>query len=464
MSPLHEAVVYGSSQTVDKWIHQKDQRNFIGQTAVHFAVSKPRHLESLIAAGHEVNAADHYGITPLMYAAAMDREEAIMILIDAGAWLNAIDTRFKRTFIHYAALRGHWHLMIPILDKIKASKTQECSSEYAELVAVLFLIVYPDWRGTNYLLLNQIFSRCGSLNFTFDGLNSKNSTMLHHVKSVSDVNNLLDNGFRLIDHENTAGMNALMTVVQGSCTPDLIEQLISIGINLDHADRSGHTALSYTLKRTQNNHLPTCWQAINNVRTLVAYGASCMYRCNCRCSCSPGGCFPQSAQRFSMRRYFNSSNSPLWSMEWLNILRDQRGKEEAKSALLGFIREAKHCELELTHTCSHSVDGHPAFNNIPDDIDEILDEESELIDVLESEMIQCSEQTYEILFRHWIHQVKALLDKWCKEAAAFNARLAKETDSPQVLTFHSGDFLYEAYKRYRRYTRLTTSEIGLLPQ
>ncbi|KAH7011068.1 hypothetical protein EDB80DRAFT_890962 [Ilyonectria destructans] len=120
MSPLHEAVLSCSTDVVERWItrSQKDERNFLGQTPLHLAVLKPHHLASLVRSGHKVDAVDNYGITALMYAAAMNQEESLMKLLEAGARPDIKDTRFGRTFLHYAAIRNHWNLMIPVLDKI----------------------------------------------------------------------------------------------------------------------------------------------------------------------------------------------------------------------------------------------------------------------------------------------------------------------------------------------------------
>ncbi|KAI8166428.1 26S proteasome non-ATPase regulatory subunit 10 [Colletotrichum sp. SAR 10_70] len=106
MTPLHEAVLFGSPQSVKTWIERskRDEKNFLGQTPLHLAVYKAEHLTALLESGHDVNAVDNYGITPLMYAAATDQEEALYILINAHADLQAVDSRYHRTFFDYAIL------------------------------------------------------------------------------------------------------------------------------------------------------------------------------------------------------------------------------------------------------------------------------------------------------------------------------------------------------------------------
>src|SRR5215469_12658300 len=46
MAPLHEAVLLGSLESVNEWIplSDKTERNFLGQTPIHLAISNLRHL------------------------------------------------------------------------------------------------------------------------------------------------------------------------------------------------------------------------------------------------------------------------------------------------------------------------------------------------------------------------------------------------------------------------------------
>jgi ankyrin repeat protein len=77
MTPLYEAVLLGSLESVNEWIPRSDKnkRNFLGQTPIHLAIYNLKLLLALVNAGHDLDAADNYGITPLMYAAAVNLEE-----------------------------------------------------------------------------------------------------------------------------------------------------------------------------------------------------------------------------------------------------------------------------------------------------------------------------------------------------------------------------------------------------
>jgi hypothetical protein len=68
-----------------------------------------------------------------------------------------------------------------------------------------------------------------------------------------------------------------------------------------------------------------------------------------------------------------------------------------------------------------------------EDIDEILDEESEFIEILENEMALSSTMVYETLLDDWILQIRASLDKSCEKATESNNRFKCNMAPPQVL-------------------------------
>ncbi|KAJ0348248.1 hypothetical protein COL154_011936 [Colletotrichum chrysophilum] len=135
MTPLHEAVLFGSSESVKKWIQcsKRDEKNFLGQTPLHLAIYKPEHLSALIDSGRDVDAIDNYGITPLMYAAAADEEEALYILINAHADFTIEDSRYNRTFFGYAVARRNWCLIYNLLLVIKQSVEKEVAESWPDL-------------------------------------------------------------------------------------------------------------------------------------------------------------------------------------------------------------------------------------------------------------------------------------------------------------------------------------------
>lgn len=443
MSPLHEAVLSCSTDVVERWItrSQKDERNFLGQTPLHLAVLKPHHLASLMRFGHKVDAVDNYGITPLMYAAAMNQEESLMKLLEAGARPDIKDTRFGRTFLHYAAIRNHWNLMIPVLDKIGTLVGQECSRSYAKFVVCLYLIGLPDYFGKRCLSLEQLLQRCGSVNFLVNDRDSKDSTLLHYARTAADVDALLNHGFNLVNHENSEGKSPLISALSRPGQCDFIERLLDVGAEINHRDHFSLTALHYVLGQVRGSDGSTARTALKNASVLVARGADCTVTDNCSCSCSPDGCLPTAGLDHSVCGRFWTTRIPVWSLEWLSTLLDQRGESEAKLVLLSFIRRSKHEDMDMKHVCQHSNSDYPFSCRhrglSEDDIDEILDEESEFINNLEVEVGQCSNEKYETLLDDWIHQIKAAFDKVCKQEGDKNAKRVKEESTAMVLRSRS---------------------------
>ena len=170
MAPLHEAVLLGSLESVNEWITRSDknERNFLGQTPIHLATSNLKHLLALVNAGHDLNAADNYGITPLMYAAAANLEECLIALLEAGANPYLRDTRYQRTFMQYAAIRGHWNLILKSLCWIEDVTDKEIAESWAQLATILYCVTYPDYFENREVSFQQLLAKCGSVHFTFD--------------------------------------------------------------------------------------------------------------------------------------------------------------------------------------------------------------------------------------------------------------------------------------------------------
>ncbi|KAH8666272.1 hypothetical protein BGZ61DRAFT_538455 [Ilyonectria robusta] len=429
MTPLHEAVLFDSPESVRKWTSRsnKDERNAFGQTPLHLAIANPQYLRILIQAGYELDARDNYGITPLMYAAATNKEEAVMALVDAGSDLSARDTKWKRNFMCYAALRQHWKLILNVLNIIEDHAGKRAAESWSEFATYLFLAVYPDTAGSSGVSLDQLLAKCGTVNLIYDASEDKKSNcLLHDVRSPTDFEVLLGNGFKLVNHVNSAGQHPAM-VAANRCNSDLVSRLLAYGTDINLKDVFHKTSLCYVLQQ-----LEACFPghflsiAMDTLRVLLTNDADVLSRDNCRCPCSPQGCLPSAMLSHSIYQVLQCTSVPIWSLEWLSLVSEHRGDDEAKTILQSFIRRAKHAEMGMTHVCCQREQGFTfqricRNNPIPDDdIDDIIDEESEFIDILDSEMNQSSKKEYNALLDDWMVQIKTSLDKVCSEAAEQN--------------------------------------------
>ncbi|KAH6671228.1 ankyrin repeat-containing domain protein [Halenospora varia] len=450
MTPLHEAVLFGSLESVSHWISRsdKDERNFLGQTPIHLAISNPKHLPALVQSGHDLDAADNYGITPLMYAAATNQEQCLMELLNAGANTSLLDTRYQRNFLQYAALRGHWSLVLKTLCLVEATAEKEVAEGWARFATILFQVVYPDYFAERSVSFCQLLAKCGSANFTFgDGKTGvQNNSLLHYVTSVKDVEVLLDHGFTLINHVNSAGQHALMTAALNLSRPDVIRRLLDTGADVDLRDNLQHTTLFYVLNKLQKARIDNAYGIMDIVRSLLANNTDILSRDDCKCPCSPGGCLSSALLEHSVWVNFLSASAPVWSLEWLSLISEHLGESEAKIVLLSFIRRAKFNELGMTHVCCGRDTDYSIlrlFQNHPipdDDVVEILEEKDEFVEILEYEMAQRSNQNYETLLDDWMLQMEASLEKLCETAIEYNKELARnkclrEVVKPRVSPF-----------------------------
>ncbi|KAF6820638.1 hypothetical protein CMUS01_11527 [Colletotrichum musicola] len=416
MTPLHEAIIFGSADAVKRWIDRSDPdlRNFLGQTPLHFAVYKPQYLRDLIQSGHDLDAVDNYGITPLMYAAATNHEDSVAILVNAGADLVIEGGRFRRTFIQFAAARGNWKLVLNFLSQIEDSGEECAAKEWSQLATCLFQVPDPDYLGRSGVSLHQFLVKCGSVNFTYNDLGgeTRNDCLMHSARSVSDFKALIDNGFVLLNHTNSAGQHPLMAAA-GRGEPALVSALLDAGSEINLEDMKHRTSLSHAVRNLDKG---CCWSKTDTVEILLANGADVLSRDECRCPCSPSGCLTEAPPScFSYvpqpKPYFS-----MWEFEWLNLLLEHRGVDVAKEVLLSSIRKAKHSEMGMTHVCCQSNDDSLLMRclttKISDaDIDEIIDEESEFADILETEMSHYREKQYDVLLLERISLMKASLQR-----------------------------------------------------
>ncbi|KAL0941661.1 uncharacterized protein CTRU02_204424 [Colletotrichum truncatum] len=447
MTPLHEAVLFGSSETFNKEISrsQKNVKNFLGQTPVHLAVCDPSHLKALLQAGHDPDAPDNYGMTPLMYAAAMNEEGSLMILLDSTNKLNASCKRFQRSFMHYAAAHGHWKLILMSLCRIETIFGKKVAEKWAEAATIEFqvsIIGYNDGRDVS---LHELLAKCGSPDFTFDDgtCGVQNNCLLHEAKTVADVEAILSSGSKLINHTNTAGQHPLIAAAKRH-NPEMVRKLLDAGADVRLRDNKHRTSLDHALKALHRPFFDVVETSLDTVRILLSAGADVSSRDCCRCPCSPQGCLPTSVLPHSVT-VINAvfyTIFPIWTAEWLNLVHEYRSADEAKAILLSLLRRRKHEKLGMTHVCCRRQDQRKFLHcdQVRDDeIDGIMEEESEFIELLEREMGEIAEYQYEALLELWVREMKVSFDEVYKKHAERKQKWPS-TYGPKVSVTHS--FVY----------------------
>ncbi|KAJ3526447.1 hypothetical protein NM208_g11187 [Fusarium decemcellulare] len=256
MTPLHEAVLFQSPDMLRHWCNrsEKDEKNFLGQTPLHLAVSKLEHLNLLLDAGHDANAIDADGITPLMYAAALNQVGAVQMLLSAGASPSIRDIpKLDYTFVLPAALRDNWQLIIIALRQIKVAMGEAIADALArEALTCHFVMKYFDSRKQN-VPYGQVLPYCRSLHFSItDPYNkTKGNTLLHFARSARDIDILLGHGFEKMNHQNSDGSYALMTVAHSPhfSSSEVIARLLDGGADANLQDNKGHTTIHHLIRQ-----------------------------------------------------------------------------------------------------------------------------------------------------------------------------------------------------------------------
>ncbi|KAH9231744.1 hypothetical protein K456DRAFT_1773259 [Colletotrichum gloeosporioides 23] len=356
MTPLHDAVLFGSSESVKKWIQcsKRDEKNFLGQTSLHLAIYKPEHLSALIDSGHYVDAIDNYGITPLMYAAAADEEEALYILINAHADFTIEDSRYNRTFFGYAVARRNWCLIYNLLLVIKQSVEKEVAESWVRAAIVNAQLAVPDFLFDSPISLRHLLALCEDVNFTYNGRDVRNNCLLHDIRTVCELEALVDNGFTIINHVNSLGQHGLINSVKHRDVAWTV-RLLELGADVNLEDNQHRTAMGHALRGLDTSDFNRKQSEMEVVKILLAAGANVLVRDGCRCPCSPAGCLTVTTNKGCSDHFGWAFQFPIWSMEWLILVHEHRGVEVAREVVLSLIREATHEDLEMTHQ-GHDID------------------------------------------------------------------------------------------------------------
>jgi len=82
-----------------------------------------------------------------MYAAVANQEECLLALLDAGANPLLRDTRYNRDFLRYAAICGHWNLILKFICRIEAVAPKETVESCAQYATIMYYVYYPDYLG-----------------------------------------------------------------------------------------------------------------------------------------------------------------------------------------------------------------------------------------------------------------------------------------------------------------------------
>ncbi|KAI8686726.1 hypothetical protein NCS56_00333500 [Fusarium sp. Ph1] len=425
MTPLHEAVLFGQPEDVQLWAtrSKKNERNFLGQTPLHLAFCKPQHLRALLDAGHGPDVVDTYGFTPLMYAAASSKVDAARILLRASTYPVIQQGILDFTFANIAISHLNWEFVMDLFFFFDDEVIQTMAEVLArQTLPCLFQIYWlPVYCGHDYLL--PMLSKCKSLNVPLEALPevgpyTKGRTLLHYAHTATEVDALLGHDSNIINQVDQKGQHALMSVIldtNGFDLDSLATRLLDFGANINLQDKRGHTTCHIITQQLSSHQLWSCGRRLDCLHTLVTRSADVLIPDNCRCSCSVSGCLPTVVDGIKgpcdVRTPTEMSAVPL--TEWVILIFETLGIETAKQTLLATIRQAEHKKLDMTHTCCRRT---PYYDRNPDtmpedDIDDIIEEESDFIRILDEKMGHESKRSFNSLLRSAILGTKPPMDQ-----------------------------------------------------
>jgi hypothetical protein len=437
-------------QLLPKTHHLQEHRNFLGQTPLHLAVVDREIFALILNTDNDLDldVTDNWGITPLMYAAAMGATDAVKLLIMKGANLMARDERWNRDFLKYALGRGHWNIIILALDTIHLRYGPKAFQQYVRWALLHLLYNNTELMESRDSYFEYLVEACDDVNFEIqdchEGTDCNN--LLHYVRSQKEFNALTRRGFRCFNEPNSDGKLAIFSIASRVSNADLTRLCFENGTDVNHIDHHGRSILFQILPRLR--HLDhTTWDTHDSIKLCLAWDLDISISDCCKCACSTDGCHSTAAFDTSFTSsIFSGLPNFVWAFEWLSLVEQYRGFNAAKSVLLSFIRRTLSDMLEITHICCHRGEGIRSgiyrlyqSKSIPEeDAEEILDEEQELIDTLEKEMQGYESKGLGVLKSQWMMLLKQRYDERFEEVDnKKKAYVNQVSDEPKTLDLSS---------------------------
>src|SRR5450432_2107193 len=119
------AILCGSAADIERCLrypHALNERNTLGQSAVHLAVLSLTKLSQLLEAGIDVDLQDNRGRSPLVYTAAYGCTDSVILLLEARANPILEDPgSVHMSFLNYARMWHHWELIAQAVSYLRLS-------------------------------------------------------------------------------------------------------------------------------------------------------------------------------------------------------------------------------------------------------------------------------------------------------------------------------------------------------
>lgn len=421
---LHHVLLNEPFESAASFLHRSQPLetnvNFLGQTPLHIATTRPELCRLVLDAGHGIDVTDKLGTTPLMYAAAMGQTEVTMLLISRGANLVLRDSRRQGSFLDYALFCNHWDLA---LDALLAIQPNLEPGVFQVTVQEVLISAFPisflvSKRQLSFL--PKIIQLSNDVNFTFDDGHVKDNTLMHYAYNLEIASALVQCGFSNFNQKNSKGKLAINSLARYPNVA-VIQFCLERGADAKNVSQHGRTIFFGLLAGLGEIGWVT-WDVIDSIKLCLSAGADPLIADNCVCPCSPDGCHVSSIFDLgsSSRSILDPRPERIWIFELLTLLEEYRDIEAAERFLLSLHRRVL-CDkphISIAHVCCHSGRGIKCEVREPwdpphlqdGDIEEILDEESDFITALDMDMERLACFGFSKLRTEFMIQLKGLYE------------------------------------------------------
>ena len=415
LTPLHQAVLQRSVQTASSLVSRPtaaaNEKNFLGQTPLHLAAPSLELISILCESGHDVDAQDKWGATPLIYAGALGNTEAVQFLIAHGANISITDSEGEG-FLGYASRAGNWDLVLDALGTIRP----HCSPEdfqhhvYESLTGLVWLGRHTEETTTYFIALVELCDNVDDVLFYDPHTWTENNNLLHYVSNCEEAEVLVRCGFTGFNQPNSAGETPMISLIS-HLDATLFRFLLDRGANINHVNSHGQSILLHLIKRV-GSFDSGIWSVMDWIDVCVSEKVD-IFSSD---SCCPGGCIVSSMFDVSFREPTGRLSKPasvVWALELLSLVEEKRGPEESQQVLLSLLHATWAQKLGITHACcgrgAYTVSSIGNGSSAPEYALEILDKE-ELIEELNNTMCTLPSDSFEILRTNWMLLLKKIFD------------------------------------------------------
>ena len=343
-------------------------RNFVGQTALHFAILDPVLLKRLLAIGADPDTPDQSGTTPLMYAATYNNPSSAKLLVDFGADIERRDQLNNRNFIDYALRRRSWSV---VAETVQSLRGEDVNCPAAAWILNYCLVAYLKLTPRRSLYDSWLSDAC-SLGANPDVGTYAGNSCMHFITDSREGFQLLKAGFSAVNRQNEQGTTPIMKVAK-IADFRLLNELLLKGAAINDRDKAGCTffhyfvnslssdASSYTLTLQEGDHRHDYMMRTMNLA--LSRGADPTMSDNSVCLCSEQGRSPLALFLGDLvlnRPFFGFNTSHVWMIDWYLSLTRYGCLEYIKSSLRNIVWFRIFTGFQRKHACTMLCE--PAFH------------------------------------------------------------------------------------------------------